>query len=112
MPTFIAVKPTTFRGRQIAVGSRLPVNDTLAKIFEGNDAWKLEEVKPLKDKTLANAQKKAQAEAKAKLEEEQRQALLKKATELGLKPNANTGIPKLQKMIDDAKSDPGTGSVI
>lgn len=52
------------------------------------------------DEDLTNAV----AEAEQEAAKDEREALLKEAHDLGLNPNANTGVDKLKKMIADKKA--------
>ncbi|MCP4127769.1 MAG: hypothetical protein GY753_11980 [Gammaproteobacteria bacterium] len=97
MPHFKCVKPTTFRGRQANPGAGISVNDEVAATLEGNACWECQEVKAApKTATATPAPGKDELEA-------QRVELLKTATELGCAPRSNTGIKKLEAMIEEAK---------
>ena len=52
------------------------------------------------DEDLSNAV----AEAEQEAAKDERETLLKEARDLGLNPNANTGVDKLKKMIADKKA--------
>lgn len=81
------VQESTFRGRLKAIGDVVIDNDG---VLEDHKCW--EAFKP----------KKAEPPKKDK-KEEARQALLEAARALGLKPAANTGVPKLKAAIKEAE---------
>lgn len=92
----------------------MQANEKTAEIFKGHPCWQ-EELKPaakVTDKDLSEADKKAakeQEEARAAQREQERLKLLKKCQDMGITPNARTGIPKLTKLIEDATAAKAAG---
>lgn len=102
MPRFTCIKPTTFKGRQVNVGAGVQVSAEGAKALENHPCWKADAVAK---KAPAKPQKTPVPPPGPSAEELEvaRQSLMETAKSLGLKPRANTGAPKLEEMIREAK---------